>query len=144
MQTTLGEKLRSFLVHNAPDVLLGLKGSFSVTRYVEDKVYNVMPLVERLISEGKPQYVIEELCMDEMTKELRPSKFLYIRSLLEDEFLHTYKIFRERGVLTYETINMVSACKGLFDNYGFSEENMHSREFRYAMVSAIDEYLQNK
>lgn len=142
LEELLREKLRSYLVENTPDVLIGLQGDFSVTRYLEDKIVLICPLLQQLIEEGKPQYIIEELCLNELTRELRPSKFLYIRNLLEEEFLQTYKRFRELGVLTYETINLIEACKDVFDNFGFSEDNADDRNLHYAITGTIAEYLE--
>lgn len=144
MQTILIEKLRSYLVENTPDVLLALQQDLSVTRYLEDKVYAVSPLIEQLTAEGKPQYIIEELCLKELTKELRPSKFLYIRGILESEFPQTYERFREMGVLTYETINLIEACKPVFEHYSFSEENEDDRTLRYTIIGTIADYLEKK
>ena len=142
MQTFLIDKLRSYLVENSPDVLLGLQQELSVTRYLEDKVFMVMPMVEQLLAEGKPQYIIEELCLNELTKDLRPSRFLYIRGILEDEFLQTYERFRELGVLTYETVNLIEACQAVFEHLGFTEENEDDRNLRYAITGTIGEYLE--
>ncbi len=142
MHTILIEKLRSYLVHNSPDILIRLQHDFSLTQYLEDKVFQVMPLAEQLIAEQKPQYIIEELCMDELTKDIRPSRFLYIRGLLEEEFRQTYERFREMGVLTYETINLIDACNPVFDHIGFTEENEDDRQLRYAITGAISGYLE--
>lgn len=142
LEETLREKLRSYLVENTPDVLIGLQGDFSVTKYLEDKIALVRPLLQQWIEEGKPQYIIEELCLNELTKDLRPSRYLYIRNLLEEEFLQTYKRFRELGVLTYETINLIEACKDVFDKFGFNEENEDDRNLYYAITGTIAEYLE--
>ena len=142
MHTILTEKLRSYLAENNPDMLVGLQSSFSVTRYLEDKVALVMPLAELLIAEGKPQYIIEELCMEELTKALRPSKFHYIKEILEEDFLPAYGRFREMGVLTYEIINLIEACKPAFETIGFREENEDDRQLRYAITGSIQEYLE--
>jgi len=137
----LVEKLRGYLAENSPDILLSLQQDYAVTRWLEDKVYNIMPFAEELIAEGKPQYIIEELSMRELTKELRPSKFLYVRSILEEEFLQTYSRFREMGVLTYEVINMLEACKPVFETLGFTEVNEDDRQLRYAVTGTIYQYL---
>jgi len=144
MQTILIEKLRSFLVENAPEKLIALQQDFSVTRYLEDKVYTIMPLAERLAGEGKPPYIIEELCLAELTRDLLPSKFLFIRNILENEFPETYERFREIGVLAYETINLIEACKPVFEKYGFTEENEDDRMLRYTIIGTISEYLEQK
>jgi len=142
MHTILIEKFRSYLVHNSPDIMIRLQHEFLLTQYLEDKVLNVMPLAEQLIAENKPQYIIEELCMEELTRNIRPSRFMYIRGLLEEEFLQTYERFREMGVLTYETINLIDACKPVFDHIGFTEDNEDDRQLRYAITGAIAEYLE--
>ena len=144
MQEILIGKLRSYLVANNPDLLIGLQADLSVTSYLEDKVSLVMPLAEQLISEGKPQYIIEELCMNALTEDLRPSMFNYISAILENEFLQTYNRFRELGVLTYEIINMIEACKPVFEKLGFTEENENDRMLKYAITGAISEYLEKK
>ncbi len=45
-----------------------------------------MPLAENLLSQNRPSYTIEEICLDAMTEDLKPSRFLYIRSVIEEEF----------------------------------------------------------
>lgn len=142
MRTILTEKLRSYIVENNPDVLVSLQNSLSVSAYLEDKVALVMPLADQLLSESKPQYIIEELCLNELTGDLRPSKFLYIKAILEEDFLQTYSRFREMGVLTYEVINLIEACKGVFEAIGFTEENEDDRALRYAVMGTIQEYLE--
>ena len=142
MHTILIEKFRSYLVHNSPDIMIRLQHEFLLTQYLEDKVLNVMPLSEQLIAENKPQYIIEELCMEELTRNIRPSRFMYIRGLLEEEFLQTYERFREMGVLTYETINLIDACNPVFEHLGFTEDNEDDRQLRYAITGAIAEYLE--
>lgn len=129
-------------MHNSPDILVKLQQDFFVTRYLEDKVFAVMPMVEQLLGEGKPTYIIEELCLNEMTADIRPSKYGYIRELLEEEFLQTYNRFREMGVLTYEIINLIDACKPVFEHLGFTEENEDDRQLHYAITGTISEYLE--
>ncbi|HVW96799.1 MAG TPA: hypothetical protein VHA56_12590 [Mucilaginibacter sp.] len=142
MQTILIEKLRSYIVANNPDILLHLQQDFSLTRYLEDKVSAVIPLAEQLIAEGKPLYAVEELCLNEMTSDLRPSKYLYIKELLEEDFLAIYNRFREMGVLTYEIVNILEACKPVFERTGFTETNQDDRALRYAVMGTIQEYLE--
>src|SRR5471030_137462 len=96
MQTILIEKLRSYIIQNNVDLLLKLQRDFSVTRYLEDKIAGITPQLDQWVAEGKPQYIIEELCMNELTKDLRPSKFNYIREILEEDFLQTYEKFRDK------------------------------------------------
>lgn len=141
MQTVLKEKLWAFIVHNNPELMLSLQADFSVTGYLEEKVASVVPLVERLLTEGKPQYIIEELCLNDMTAELRPSKFLYIRSILEEEFPNDHEQMREAGILTFEVINMIEHCKEIFDSFNFSTENEEDRHLKYAIIGQLHDYL---
>ncbi len=62
MQNVLMQKLWTYIVHNNPDLLFKLQEEYSVAQYLEEKVSNVMPILIRLLSEERPQYVIEELC----------------------------------------------------------------------------------
>lgn len=141
MQTVLMDRLRAYVTEHNPDLLLQLQGNFSVTQYLEDKVSNVMPMVKQLIAEGKATYIIEELCLQEMTADLRPSKFDYLKNVLEEDFPNDYNRMAEAGVLTYEVVNLIEACKSVFETHGFTEENEDDRFLRYAVIAEIHDYL---
>ncbi|WEK17905.1 MAG: hypothetical protein P0Y49_13965 [Candidatus Pedobacter colombiensis] len=141
MQTVLKEKLQAYITVNNPEVLNELQAGLSVSAYLEDKVSAVMPLVLHLLEEGKPSYIIEELALKEMTASLRPSKFNYIKELLESDFLDSYQAFSTAGVLTYECINLIEACKDIFETFSFSEDNEDDRFLKYAVIAKIHEYL---
>ena len=141
MQSMLREKLWAFIVHNNPDLMLNLQQGHSVTRYLDEKINGILPLAGRLLAEAKPQYVIEELCLNEMTKELKPSKFLYIRSVIEEDFPNDFQRMKESGVLTYEVVNLINACKDVFESFGFNAENEQDRHLRYAVIAEIHDYL---
>jgi len=141
MQSALKEKLKGYIQQNNPELLIRLQESFSVTTYLEDKVSKAMPTVLRLLEEGKPGYVIEELTLAELTQELRPSRFNFLQSVLEEEFQGDYLTFKKAGVLTYETINLTAACKELLDNFPFTEDTEDDRFLRYAVIAKISEYL---
>ena len=141
MQSMLKEKLWAYIVHNNPELMVNLQEDFSVTKYLDEKVNGIMPAAERLLSENRPFYSIEEICLDTMTEDLKPSRYLYIRSVIEEEFNIDYEQLRENGVLTYEVINLIEACKGIFGDFGFSAENEEDRHLRYAIIGMVQEDL---
>lgn len=141
MEPILMEKLRAYITEHNPDLLLKLQGHFTVTQFLEDKVASVMQTVKGLRSEGKPAYVIQELCMNEMTADLRPSKFDYLKMVLEEDFPDDYRRITEAGVLTYEVVNIIEACADVFETHGFTEENEDNRFLRYAVIAEIHDYL---
>ena len=144
MQEMLKEKLWTFIVHNNLDLMLNLQQDFSVTSYLEMKVFNVWPLVSQLLAENNPEYVIEELCMEELTKDLRPSKFNYIRSVLEEEFELDFLRIKESGLLTYEIVNLISESEMAFETLGFTQDNEQDRMLRYAIAGTIRQYMESK
>jgi macrodomain Ter protein organizer (MatP/YcbG family) len=141
MQSMLTEKLWAYIVHNNPDLMFSLQEDFSVTRYLEEKVNAVMPLVEQLLGEGKPPYTIEELCLNAMTEELKPSRYQYLRSVIEEEFNGDYERMKENGTLTYEVVNLIETCKGIFSDFDFNSENEANRHLRYAIIGKVHDYL---
>ena len=134
-------KLRAYIAEHNPEVLLKLQDSRSVTGYLEDKVALVMPTVKQLQEEGTPRYIIVEQCFSELTADLRPSKSDYIKTVLEEDFPDDYNRMAEAGVLTYEVVNLIEACKGVFEGHGFTEENEDNRFLRYAVIAEIHDYL---
>ncbi|MCK9412683.1 MAG: DUF1896 domain-containing protein [Prolixibacteraceae bacterium] len=144
MQEMLKEKLWTYIVQNNADLMLNLQQDFSVTGYLEQKVFNVQPLASQLLAENKPGYIIEELCMEELTKDLRPSKFNYIHSVLEDEFGQNFLRIKESGLLTYEIVNLISESETVFETLGFTQVNEQYRMLRYAIAGTIRQYMESK
>jgi len=144
MQEMLKEKLWTFIVHNNPDLMLNLQQNFSLTDYLEQKVFNIQPLVSHLLAENKPGYIIEELCMAELTIDLRSSKFNYIRGVLEEEFELDFLRIKESGLLTYEIVNLISESEMVFETLGFTQDNEQDRMLRYAIAGTIRQYMESK
>ncbi|MCH5684011.1 DUF1896 family protein [Niabella sp. W65] len=141
MQSKLTEKLWAYIVHNNPDLMLSLQEDYSVTRYLEEKVAAVMPMAEQFLIEEKPQYIIEELCLQAMTDDLKPSRYQYIRLVIEEEFNGDYMRMKENGTLTYEVVNLIEACKSIFSDFDFNSENEANRHLRYAIIGQVHDYL---
>lgn len=142
MKTTLIRQLHSYMLHHHTDLLIALQEDHRLDHYLETKVASVMDLVIRLELEGRPNYVIEALCMEELTRDLRPSRFSYMRDLLEAEFEDAYKSFNQSGILTYELINLAGACEPIFEVFAFGDENEDSKELQHAVMGMIAEYLE--
>src|SRR2546425_9471920 len=115
MQDILKIKLQDYIISNHPDLLIILQEERKVTSYLNEKVATVDSLLEQSLAESKPDYIIEELCMEALISELPPSKFNYLCSILEEEFETDYYRFKESGTLTYEVINLINVCTSAFE-----------------------------
>jgi Domain of unknown function (DUF1896) len=143
MQGILITNLYQYLRENNPDILLELEETGSVTTYLSNKVSTADLLYDQLSKEGRPTYIIEELCMNFIAEDLRPSRYNYILNIFEIDFEKKYDEFTKAGLLTYEVSNMVKYCQSVFDDLNFSEENEDNRFLRYAITGVINEYLNN-
>jgi hypothetical protein len=141
MENILKEKLWFYIIHNNPDLMLSLQETYSVTDYLNKKVNGVKTIMEDMLSEGTPQYIIEEICLNVLTEDLKPSRFLYICSLLEEEFENTYAAFSKSDILRYEVINLMESCKETFETIGFTKENEEDSTLRNAVIGQITDYL---
>lgn len=141
MENILKEKLWSYIIHNNPDLMFALQQEYSVTDYLNEKVNTVKSIMEDMLSEGTPQYIIEEICLNVLTEDLKPSRFLYVRSLLEQEFEDIYATFSGSGILQYEVINLMESCKVIFETIGFTNENEEDPILRNALIGQIAGYL---
>lgn len=138
MQEVLMQKLLLYITDNNPELLLQLEETESVTNYLFEKVSNVSSIMNR---KEQPDYLIEQTCMEVLTKDLRPSKFNYISAILEEEFEATYWQLKKSGTLKYEAINLICYCESLFEALHFSEANEDNRLLHYAVAGAIVEYF---
>jgi len=142
MESLLKEKLWAHIAHNNPDLMLNLQADHSVTKYLDEKMEGITPMIAQLASEAKPQYIIQELCLDALTADLKPSKFLYIRSVIEEDFTEHFERLKERGILTYEVANLITICNAaVFKSFGFTTDNLEDRHLRYAVIAEIYYYL---
>lgn len=144
MQDRLKEKLWAYIAHNNPDLMLNLQQDFAVTHYLEEKVNGIQFLTSQLQAENKPGYVIEELCMEELTKDLHPSEFNYIQGVLEDEFEEDFLRLKESGLLTYEIINLITESETVFETLGFMQDIEQDRMLRYAIAGTIRQYMESE
>lgn len=141
MQEQLIRKFHEYIRENNPDVLVTLQDEGRVTDYLLESLGSVNALVNKMLADGKAPSMIEEVCMKEMTAPLRPSRYNYLKELLEEEFPQHFEKFYLNGVLTIELINMVSACDDVFDELIFSEKTEDDRLIRYAITGVVHEYL---
>ncbi len=141
MQAKLKEKLWSYIVQHNPELVLRLQEQQSVTQYLEAKVNGIMPQVTQQLEEGKPLYIIEEIALDELTAALKPSRYQYLLTVLEEEFPQDYERLKESGTLTYEIVNLIETCKDIFNDFDFNIENEDNRHLRYAVIGEMHNYL---
>lgn len=142
MKEQLTQKLHAYLVDNHLDLLIALQEEHRLTHYIDGKIDSVRELYRSLQAENRPAYVIDALCLEELTRDLRPSRFNYMRELLEQEFESDYLRMRDSGILTYELINLIGACEPIFEIFSFGEENEDGKELKYAVMGMIAEYLE--
>jgi hypothetical protein len=141
MQEVLITKLHTYLIRNNIDLLISLQQEGKLSSYLKNKVSSVAPLLEELLSKGTPEYIIEECCMQKLTSDLRPSKYNFLMSILEDEFETHYSSLKESGLLTYEINNLIEVCKPVFETVGFAEANENNNHLRYAIIGTVKKYL---
>lgn len=137
-------KLHTYLIENNPDLLIQLQEDKALTAYLQDKMKSIEKLLWQLQESEAPDYVIEEICLDKLTEDLKPSRFNYICSILSDDFSDEYESFREKGILTYEGVNLVSECESIFNSTGFSADTENSPVLRQIVSGIIRNYLQIK
>ncbi|HMO60721.1 MAG: hypothetical protein QM725_07205 [Lacibacter sp.] len=143
MLDELRNKLLEYIRDNNPDVLFQLEQEAGLTQYLNQKLNDVADLIERMKKERQPGYLIETICLDQMTNELRPSKYNYICNILSEEFEKEFSQMVNAGLLQYEVINIVTYCLPIFEDLRFSEETADNRFTRYAIAGMISEYLES-
>ncbi|AYD47422.1 MAG TPA: hypothetical protein VFQ86_02710 [Arachidicoccus soli] len=144
MEQLLVEKLRTYITYHNPDLLIKLQSPNSFQGYLAKRVKEIQPLMHRLLHDGLPMHVIEELCLVEMTASLRPSKFKYIRKLLKDKFYEDYNRMKETGSLTYEIIQLMDWCEDGFACFEFNEDNEDDSLLKEVIRQGIQHYLEIK
>lgn len=141
MQEVLTNKLHQYISENNPDLLLAIQEKNNSTQYLKNKVNEIDYLITELQESNAPEYIIEELCMQAMTKDLRPSKYNYIKNILEEDFEFAFYSLEKSGLILYEVANIINQCEEAFQAFDFNEETEDDRQLRYAVTGIINEYL---
>lgn len=141
MKEILIGKLLEYIRDNNPDILFALEAEDKLRSWLYAKADSVQSLWQQMETEKQSAYIIEETCLNELTRELRPSRYNYILNLLEQEFENDYTILVQSGLLQHEVVNMIGYCDSVFNDLKFSEENEDNQFIQYAICGAISEYL---
>lgn len=143
MKEILIGKLLEYIRDNNPDILFDLEAKDKLRAWLYDRVSTARPLIKQLKNSSQPEYVIVETCLQEITKELRPSRYNYIIHILDEEFEKDYILLQQSGLLQHEVVNMISFCNSTFDDLVFAEENEDNQFIRYAITGVVSEYLES-
>ena len=143
MKEILIGKLLEYIRDNNPDILFALEAEDKLRLWLYSKAESVESLWQQMEVNKQPAYIIEETCLNDLTRELRPSRYNYIINLLEQEFEQEYKLLQQSGLLQHEAINMISYCEPVFNDLKFSEENEDNRFIQYAITGMVSEYLKS-
>lgn len=144
IQQQLKQKLWAHTLVINPELLLELEQNEILNDYLDEKINEVLPLLDRLFNEQKPEYIIEELCLKELTADIRPSYFQHNLNVLEREFPETYKTWELNGILTHEIINFHRYCRRKYGQNPFTVENTDDDQ-TYSMVTGqLQQYLEEQ
>ncbi|PWS32197.1 hypothetical protein [Pedobacter paludis] len=133
--------LWNYILENNPDLMFSLQCNGQVECYLREKTDGIMPLAVSMEQEGAALEAIVKNCLETLTRQLRPSKYLYMRDLMKSEFPREYTALREAGVLTQRVILMIDACKEIFEAYDFSMATESDRFLRYAVTQKVSSIL---
>jgi hypothetical protein len=141
MKELLKRRMREYIKENNPDLLVVLIEESKAEEYVGNAVNAIDPLLSQLMENKEPLYIIEEICLDELTKSLRPSKYNYIKTIANEKFPKQFYAMEGAGILKTELINIVTICLPLFEAFNFSEENEDDEYLRYTITTAMKGYF---
>lgn len=79
--------------------------------------------------------------IDSLAEALPVSPLDFLEDVLEQDFRSHWLRFHEAGIIRYELLNICAACETSLKEFGWPETD-DSRLLRYAVITAIDDYLQ--
>jgi hypothetical protein len=141
MKAILKEKLQCFLQENYPEIILLFSERGTLSQYLDDRIALIEPLIDELLEQGFAEQEILLLSIVEITSPLGPSRYQYLREVMEEEFPQEYHQFESVGVLRSELTNLIVACSTAFDAFEFGEENRDDRFLRHMVIAEMHDYL---
>ena len=141
MKNSLTFLLRAYLAQHHPDLLFEVERENGVNAFIAAAIESLGDQPDELARQGTPAYVIEEICMEQLTQGFRPSRYDYLLSLLEDEFNATFAVWAERDLLSSVVLILLRDCGTVFDRFGFCEQNEDDEQLRDEMITVIQRSL---
>lgn len=129
--------LLGYIKENNPELLFQLEKDDALHQWVMEKIQEV----ELVLNNAKPTNLSESDFMKIFRADLHPSRFRYVRDLLETEFTDVYERMLASGTLHYELVNMVSACHFLFEDMPLISD-MDNPQLDHAVAGVISDYLE--
>jgi hypothetical protein len=139
MKEKLQGMLLGYIRENNPDLFQQLDEDDALHAWVLEKLKEV----EMVLNQSRPNAALEAQCMDIMTADLRPSRMRYLRDLFEERFSGEHDLMLASGTLTYELMEMVSACHDLFEDNVLLDGIDHP-ELDRLIVKRISTYLHSQ
>jgi len=141
MKHKLSELFGTYLAEHNPDILLELERENRVGAFIEAAIESLEIHPDELACQGLPNYLIEEICLEQLTQGVRPSRYDYLLSLLADEFSTTLTDWTERNLLPQAGVALLGDCGPVFDRFGFSEQKVEDKRLRDEMITVIQRSL---
>ena len=137
MNDKLQGLLLGYIRENNPDLLYQLDEDDALHAWVTEQIREV----ELVLGNAKATRIADTAYMDLMTVELKPSKFHYMRDLLEDQFVEDFNRFLASGELRYELIELIGLCNPFFEAMPLQEDIHENRQLDHAVKGVISQYL---
>jgi hypothetical protein len=137
MSDKLQGLLLGYIRENNPDLLSQLDEDDALHAWVIEKIREV----EMVLQQSKPSVIPDNEFMDLMTADLKPSKFHYVRDLLEDQFPEDFDRMLEAGTLRFDIIQIIGACGNLFEEMPLREVMEENAQLDHAVKNVIMNHL---
>lgn len=112
-----------------------------LSAYLNEAVYSVEGIMEALSAEEVASADVEQHRLEALIGALPPSKFNYLKEVLETEFKERFAQLHQYGLLTMELLNLITYCDPVFEGLGFTEEDQY---LRYAIVGTVGDYFEEQ
>lgn len=140
MRELLTQRLNDYIIENNPDIWIHLHEE-TRKKYLREAVGAIDSLLEALLVQDHPPLIIGEVCMEELTRPLRPSRYHYIQSIVAEKFPAPYAAFERCGILVIELSHLVAICGPIFEVFCFSEETEDDSYLEQSITIAIKAYF---
>lgn len=141
MEAVLLDRFSAYVVDHHPELVMKSPVEYPLSRWIRERMAAVLPTLKFLQDKGTPEHVVIATCMDELTRDLRPSKADYLREVLVAEFPREQHTMVQAGTLTYNVVELIRHCDEVFRNFGFRESNVGSTLLRHAVIAEVADYL---
>ncbi|MEO6684698.1 MAG: hypothetical protein ABIN24_01990 [Dyadobacter sp.] len=141
LNDSLSLKVKNFIHPQASVFMDGEDTAGVPDLFTAQTLASVRLYFEQLLQDGCPQYIAEELCLNQICEPFSPLKNDLLYTVMDREFSRVLENWKHKNIQGFEIENLALACWPVLDRIEQSHQPEESQQIYNRLTGFIYKYL---